>query len=96
LSGILRAIIWRKKATGQKWAKKYTVLWQLFLLIKLKRHSRFDIPKKKSTPKAKFSILMLPDLQSLKWNGHALLHLKGLRKWTYRKMAKRGLSRANW
>jgi hypothetical protein len=26
LSVILKAIIWRKKATGQKWAKKYTVL----------------------------------------------------------------------
>jgi hypothetical protein len=24
---ILRAIIWRKKATRQKWAKKYTVHW---------------------------------------------------------------------
>jgi hypothetical protein len=24
---ILSAIIWRKKATGQKWAKKYTVPW---------------------------------------------------------------------
>jgi hypothetical protein len=24
---ILSAIIWRKKATGPKWAKKYTVHW---------------------------------------------------------------------
>jgi hypothetical protein len=30
-------------------------------------------PKKNSTPKSKNFILMLPDLQSLKWNGHALL-----------------------
>jgi hypothetical protein len=28
LSGILSPIIWRKKATGQKWSKKYTALAQ--------------------------------------------------------------------
>jgi hypothetical protein len=39
------------------------LLWQFFYVIKMKRHSHFDTHKKNSTP----------DLQSLKWNGHALL-----------------------
>jgi hypothetical protein len=30
---IFSAIIWRKKATGQKWAKKYTVHYDLIIAL---------------------------------------------------------------